>query len=569
MKVQEIADFYHSRREEREHLTFRERPLATFVALIKGLSRHVPGYAKEVLLHPFTCLVVLPVTVAWFFQEWYPHPYREEVNKIEFWVEYVVWWVGLGILSSIGMGTGLQSGVLFLFPHIVKVCLAAQTCDTVTFESYADMWFRTDDALFRCPPPATPDDLQQPASFFGMWSKIVLPCFLQAVGTAIGEIPPYIMARAARLAALEASNIHSDSSGPLVLPTSPLGNGRREERSGEGDGKQDRLSSSLFSSPSSSSASDMPADATSNGGLRTRSLSTESLDSLPDELNQHTEDELQGGMRGLSAWLLNTFKRWMLGFLHQYGFYGVLALSSWPNIAFDLCGICCGHYLMPFWHFFIATLIGKAIIRNSYQSVLYVTFCSEAYLEGMIRGLQYMSPDVLAIDTTIRSKLEALRASFTNPIPNPSSISSTQDGAREASGWAGIELDAKALWTMLMCGMLVLFVSSCLEQAAQYYQYLEDVELTKSCISILSPSDQRSIHSPSGRLKLPQPSRGIDTSCSKDLLENFSSLSPGLATCGDGEREREREEVGVGEQGTDESEDFGRRTTPRARRRGK
>ena len=43
---------------------------------------------------------------------------------MEFAVEYIVWWVGLGVLSSIGMGTGLQSGVLFLFPHIVKVCIA-------------------------------------------------------------------------------------------------------------------------------------------------------------------------------------------------------------------------------------------------------------------------------------------------------------------------------------------------------------------------------------------------------------------------------------------------------------
>lgn len=35
-------------------------------------------------------------------------------------VKYVVWWVGLGILSSIGLGTGMQSGVLFLFPHMLK-----------------------------------------------------------------------------------------------------------------------------------------------------------------------------------------------------------------------------------------------------------------------------------------------------------------------------------------------------------------------------------------------------------------------------------------------------------------
>ena len=42
-------------------------------------------------------------------------------NPTQVWTRYVVWWVGLGVLSSIGLGTGMQSGVLFLFPHMLKV----------------------------------------------------------------------------------------------------------------------------------------------------------------------------------------------------------------------------------------------------------------------------------------------------------------------------------------------------------------------------------------------------------------------------------------------------------------
>lgn len=48
----------------------------------------------------------------------------EEVQRAETWVQYVVWWVGLGILSSIGLGTGMHSGLLFLFPHMLKVITA-------------------------------------------------------------------------------------------------------------------------------------------------------------------------------------------------------------------------------------------------------------------------------------------------------------------------------------------------------------------------------------------------------------------------------------------------------------
>jgi hypothetical protein len=41
-----------------------------------------------------------------------------------------------------------------------------------------------------------------PVTFYGLWHKVFFVCFLQAAGTAIGEIPPFYMTRAARLAAI-------------------------------------------------------------------------------------------------------------------------------------------------------------------------------------------------------------------------------------------------------------------------------------------------------------------------------------------------------------------------------
>ena len=38
-----------------------------------------------------------------------------------------------------------------------------------------------------------------------------------------------------------------------------------------------------------------------------------------------------------------------------------------PNPLFDLAGITCGHCLVPFWTFFGATLIGKAVIKMHLQ----------------------------------------------------------------------------------------------------------------------------------------------------------------------------------------------------------
>lgn len=49
-------------------------------------------------------------------------------------IEYAVWWVGLGILSSIGLGTGMHTGVLFLFPHMLKV--KTEGCLPLPFTSF-------------------------------------------------------------------------------------------------------------------------------------------------------------------------------------------------------------------------------------------------------------------------------------------------------------------------------------------------------------------------------------------------------------------------------------------------
>jgi len=45
------------------------------------------------------------------------------LSEAEDWAQFMLWWVGLGVLSSIGLGTGMHSGLLFLFPHMLKVRL--------------------------------------------------------------------------------------------------------------------------------------------------------------------------------------------------------------------------------------------------------------------------------------------------------------------------------------------------------------------------------------------------------------------------------------------------------------
>lgn len=109
---------------------------------------------------------------------------------------WCVYWVGLGVLSSVGLGTGLHTFLLYLGPHIASVTLAAYECRSLNF-----------------PEPPYPDEIVCPDSPSPSWgaeasvwsavlaimAKVRLEAFMWGAGTALGELPPYFMARAARL----------------------------------------------------------------------------------------------------------------------------------------------------------------------------------------------------------------------------------------------------------------------------------------------------------------------------------------------------------------------------------
>ena len=59
--------------------------------------------------------------------------YFQYVAHIEREMLWALYWVGLGILSSIGLGTGLHTFLLYLGPFIASVTLAAFTCNSVDF----------------------------------------------------------------------------------------------------------------------------------------------------------------------------------------------------------------------------------------------------------------------------------------------------------------------------------------------------------------------------------------------------------------------------------------------------
>lgn len=123
------------------------------------------------------------------------------VEKKLLWCAY---WLGLGVLSSIGLGSGLHTFVLYLGPHIAAVTLAAHECGSLNF-----------------PEPPYPDQIVCPEgdvapesiSLLSIMAKLRLEAFMWGAGTALGELPPYFLAKARSLSLAQTGRSRRPSGG--------------------------------------------------------------------------------------------------------------------------------------------------------------------------------------------------------------------------------------------------------------------------------------------------------------------------------------------------------------------
>ncbi|XP_025927188.1 vacuole membrane protein 1 isoform X2 [Apteryx rowi] len=228
-------------REERLNIVLWRQPLVTlqyfFLETLINLKEWtIKLWHRRSILVSF--LLMLAVLTATYYVEGTHQQYVRYMEKKFFWCAY---WVGLGILSSVGLGTGLHTFLLYL-----------------------------------------------------------------GAGTAIGELPPYFMARAARLSGAE------------------------------------------------------PDD--------------EEYQEF-EEMLEHAETAQDFASRAKLA---------VQNLVQKVGFFGILACASIPNPLFDLAGITCGHFLVPFWTFFGATLIGKAVIKMHIQKLFVIITFSKHIVEQMV-----------------------------------------------------------------------------------------------------------------------------------------------------------------------------------------
>ncbi|KAM9728293.1 vacuole membrane protein 1-like isoform 1-T1 [Menidia menidia] len=309
-------------REERESLVLWKKPLLTLHFFLLELLITLRGWIRRLWQQRRTVvglLILLILFVIAYRIEGAHQKYVRYMEKKTLWCAY---WVGLGILSSVGLGTGLHTFLLYLGPHIASVTLAAYECGSVDFPEppYPDQ--------IVCPQREAPPSgseaeqvgvenvgadrvmgtaaLQGGISLWTIVSKVRLEACMWGAGTAIGELPPYFMARAARLSGSE------------------------------------------------------PDD--------------EDYQKFEEMLDQTESAQDFASRAKLSVQKL----------IQRVGFFGILACASIPNPLFDLAGITCGHFLVPFWTFFGATLIGKAVIKMHIQKLFVIITFSRHIVEQMV-----------------------------------------------------------------------------------------------------------------------------------------------------------------------------------------
>lgn len=83
-----------------------------------------------------------------------------------------------------------------------------------------------------------------------------------------------------------------------------------------------------------------------------------------------------------------------------------------PNPLFDLAGITCGHFLVPFWTFFGATLIGKAIIKMHIQKLFVIIAFNETLLAKAVSLLAFVPMVGSKLEQPFKTFLEKQKNKF-------------------------------------------------------------------------------------------------------------------------------------------------------------
>lgn len=386
-----IAELRIKHQQKLENLTLTSQPFKTIKLFILVFLLYLKRSAVYVLSHGvWLVLLFATVVVSGIISLSVDGSHEKYVEEVMQYMRFVIWWVALGVASSIGLGSGLHTFVLYLGPHIALFTIKSMQCgrtdiksapyDTVQFKT-GPSWLGRDCAEFGPPLFQYSHGVRVPLS--SILPQVQLEAILWGLGTALGELPPYFISRAASLS-----------------------------------------------------------------GGKVHEIEELDASAIKDE--------------GFISACINQIKRWLLSHAQYLNFVTVLLLASVPNPLFDLAGIMCGQFQIPFWEFFLATLIGKAIIKTHMQTVFVISVCNNQLIDwienkliwalGFIPGFDSILPNLSVKLQSIKDKYLAIETQA------PSNI--------QVKKW---DISLAFIWNTVVWFMLMNFFVKIVNSTAQQY----------------------------------------------------------------------------------------------------
>ncbi|KAG6751611.1 hypothetical protein POTOM_043808 [Populus tomentosa] len=434
-----ISRIREKQRQELENLTLATQPIKTLtyfvLAIVQCLQRL---FAKSgwllLLISAFIGSIgILVITTGC--------PYQAHVHEVVNYLRFGLWWLALGVASSIGLGSGLHTFVLYLGPHIALFTIKAVQCGRVdikssvydTIQLYSGpSWLDRNCTAFGPPIYSSLEGSRIPLT--SILPQIQLEAVLWGIGTALGELPPYFISRA-------------------------------------GDYSESCLYVNVLDNY-------FPGKAFAR--VYVSSMSGSKLEVMKEFESFSAEDH-----NTVMATHMKQIKNWLLSHSQYLNFFSILVLASVPNPLFDLAGILCGQFGVPFWKFFLATLIGKAIIKTHIQTAFIISVCNHQLLDlienELIRLLSFV-PGLATVLPKLIAKLQIIRNKYMAPTPPVSNV--------EVKKW---DFSFASIWNTVIWLMLISFFFKIVTETAQSFlkeQHEKELKLSKSS-SASSPSSSK------------------------------------------------------------------------------
>merc|ERR1712012_1458374 len=122
-------------KEESDTLVLWRRPLTVLhFASVEAIIT-LGDWARYLISQTAVLVLIGGLIGLYFLLHTVPGSHTDSGLHIEKYILWCLWWVGLGVLSSVGLGTGLHTFILYLGPHIAAVTMAAYECGSTDFPS--------------------------------------------------------------------------------------------------------------------------------------------------------------------------------------------------------------------------------------------------------------------------------------------------------------------------------------------------------------------------------------------------------------------------------------------------